>query len=197
MKHFLFFIALIAAFLLISFTYNYYTKPGPIGGEFTLTSSNGKIITEKDIRAKPAVVFFGYTMCPDICPTTMVDMQQWIAQLGPDAKKLGWWFFSVDPERDTPQVMHDYLSSFSDNIVGLSGDPAEVKKVIKSFNIVATKVPGENNDYTYDHTAAVILLRKGGKSYGIIPYQADVGSQSERNGLGIDKLRQLIKDEYN
>lgn len=197
MKQFFFFLALIATFIGFTFVYNYYNQPGPIGCKFTLTSSNGTKITEKDIRAKPAVVFFGYTMCPDICPTTMVDMQHWIEQLGPDAKKLGWWFFSVDPERDTPEVMHSYLSSFSNNIIGLSGNPSEVKKVIKAFNIVAKKVPGENNDYTYDHTAAVILLRKGGKSYGIIPFQADVGAQSERNGIGIDKLRQLIKDEYN
>lgn len=196
MKNFVSFLVLIAAFVGFIYIYNYFMQPGPIGCEFNLISSNGEKITEKDIRAKPAVVFFGYTMCPDICPTTMVDMQNWIEQLGTDANKLGWWFFSVDPQRDTPQVMHSYLSSFPKNIIGISGDAAKVSKVIKAFNIVAKKVPGENNDYTYDHTAAVILLRKGGRSYGIIPFQADVGAQSERNGIGLDKLKQLIKDEY-
>lgn len=196
MKIFVLFLILIGSFLAFIFMYNFYMQPDPIGCKFTLISSNGTKVTEKDIRAKPAVVFFGYTMCPDICPTTMVDMQHWIAQLGKDANKLGWWFFSVDPQRDTPQVMHSYLSSFPKNIIGVSGDPKEVNKVIKAFNIVAKKVPGEGDDYTYDHTAAVILLHKGGRSFGIIPFQADVGSQGERNGIGLDKLKQLIKDDY-
>lgn len=194
MRSFFGFIILIIAFFgLVSFV-NWIKRPGPVGCAFTLTSSNNTPVTEKDIRAKPAVVFFGYTMCPDVCPTTMQDMEVWIKQLGKDADKLGWWFFSVDPEHDTPEVMHDYLSSLPHNIVGITGNPKEVRKVIKAFNIVAIKVPGENNDYTYDHTATVILLNKGGTSFGVIPYQPDVGSNDQRNGIGIDRLKQLIKN---
>ena len=120
MRSFFGFIILIIAFFgLVSFV-NWIKRPGPVGCAFTLTSSNNTPVTEKDIRAKPAVVFFGYTMCPDVCPTTMQDMEVWIKQLGKDADKLGWWFFSVDPEHDTPEVMHDYLSSLPHNIVGIT-----------------------------------------------------------------------------
>lgn len=193
MKTFVLFIVLIVVFIAGAVGYNKYTQPGPVGGPFELTDSNGKVVTEKDIRAKPAVVFFGYTMCPDVCPTTLMDMQRWLTDLGPDADKLGVWFFTVDPEHDTPQVMHDYLSNFSDKIIGISGDPKKVHDVVKSFNIVAIKVPGASGEYTYDHTAAVILLRKGGKPAGIIPYIPDVGSASERDGIAMDKLRNLIE----
>jgi len=193
MKTFVLFIALIVVFIAVAVGYNRYTQPGPVGGPFELTDSNGKVVTEKDIRAKPAVVFFGYTMCPDVCPTTLMDMQRWLTELGPDADKLGVWFFTVDPEHDTPQVMHDYLSNFSDKIIGISGDPKKVHDVVKSFNIVAIKVPGAGGEYTYDHTAAVILLRKGGKAAGIIPYIPDVGSASERDGIAMDKLKNLIQ----
>lgn len=196
MKAFFYFITITSLFIISVFLYNRYTQPGPVGGSFTLIDSNGHLVTEKDIRAKPAVVFFGYTMCPDVCPTTLYDMQQWIKALGKDADKLGFWFFTVDPQRDTPKLMHEYLSNSPKNIIGISGNPAEVAKVIKSFKIVAIKVPGENKDYSFDHTAAVILLHKGGRSFGIIPYQADIGLDNERSGIGIDKLRQLIKDDY-
>ncbi|MDN5249687.1 SCO family protein [Bartonella sp. TP] len=195
MKAFFSFIILTLLFITAVYFYNQHHQPGPVGGAFTLISSNKQIVTEKDIRAKPAVIFFGYTMCPDVCPTTLFDMQQWIKALGNDADKLGFWFFTVDPERDTPEIMNEYLSNSPKNIIGVSGDPAEVRKVIKNFNIVAIKVPGENKDYSYDHTAAVILLHKGGRSFGIIPYQADIGANSERGNIGLDKLRQLIKED--
>lgn len=188
----LFFI-LIIGFIIMVRAYDQLLRPGPIGCAFNLMGSNGQVITEKTVRAKPAVVFFGYTHCPDICPTTLTDISRWLKELGPDADKLGVYFFSVDPARDTPTELHDFLSNISDKIIGVSGDPAEVQKVIKSFNITAVKVPGENSDYTFDHTAAVILFHKGGVVSGIIPYQPDVAS-TERDGIALDKLRNLIEE---
>ena len=167
------FAAIIAVFFIAIFGWAHFTKPKPFGDDFSLIDSNGKTVTQDDIRAQPSAVFFGYTMCPDVCPTTLLDITEWLDALGPDADKIKVWFFTVDPERDTPQVMHDYISNFSDRIIGISGDPQKVHDAIKSFNIVADKVPGKDGDYTYDHTAAVILLRKGGRVRTTIPYQQD------------------------
>ena len=88
--------------------------------------------------------------------------------------------------------MHEYLSNISNKIKGVSGDPKEMQRVIKSFNIVATKVPGEHGEYTYDHTAAVLLLYKGGRLASIVPYRPNVGSESEREGQALDKIRNIL-----
>lgn len=184
-------IAVTAIFIIGLFTINAYFPSRLIGEDFSLTDSNGKTITLADIRARPAVIFFGYTMCPDICPTTLFDMQQWLEALGPDADKLGVYFITVDPERDTPQVLHDYLSNFSDKIIGISGDPEKVHKAVASFNIIARKVEGKDGDYTYDHSAAVILLRPGGKMVGIIPYDPNGSSDGPKTLQVIERLKRL------
>lgn len=193
MKLFVGFISFIVIFIAAIFVYNRIDQPAPLGTEFRLIDSDGHVVTEKDIRAKPSIVFFGYTMCPDICPTTLFDIHNWLQKLKPEeVDKLGIWFFSVDPEHDTPQVMHEYLSNISNKIKGVSGDPKEMQRVIKSFNIVATKVPGEHGEYTYDHTAAVLLLYKGGRLASIVPYRPNVGSESEREGQALDKIRNIL-----
>ena len=94
-------------------------KPGaPLGGPFQLVSASGEPVTEAIFRAKPSVTFFGYTHCPDVCPTALTDFAKWIEELGPDADKLRFIFVTVDPERDTPEVMREYITAFSDRIVG-------------------------------------------------------------------------------
>lgn len=184
------FIFVTIAFIASVFLYDSYVNP-PLGDNFTLIDSNGKAVSEKDLRAKPSAIFFGYTMCPDICPTTLSDLTNWLKELGPDADKINVWFVTVDPERDTPQVLHDYLENFTDKVVGISGAPEKVHKLVESFNIAAQKVPGDNGDYTYDHTAAIILMKKGGRLAGIIPYNINESANELKDEIAITRLKKL------
>lgn len=161
----------------------WWTRPPAPGGAFTLINSNGQTVTEADLRAKPAAVFFGYTHCPEICPTTLFDLQTWLRELGGSADRLNIWFITVDPERDTPQVLHEYLANMP-QITGISGDPQVVRKVANAFNIAAKKVEGDGGDYSFDHTAAVLLLNKGGRLRGMIPYQ-------EKDTIAVEQLKAL------
>ncbi|MGF7157356.1 SCO family protein [Bartonella heixiaziensis] len=169
-------------------------KNKPLGDNFTLTDSNGKIITEADIRSKPSIIFFGFTMCPESCPTTLINLDRWLTALGPNADKLGIWFVTVDPERDTPEVLHEYLSNFNNKIIGISGDPDKVHKMVDSFNIVAEKVPGTDGNYTYNHTAAIFLLKKGGKLAGVIPYEIKEDNDELRDDIAIERLKKLVSN---
>jgi protein SCO1/2 len=133
-----------------------------VGGPFHLEDQNGKPVTDADMKGRPFLVFFGFTHCPDICPTTLFDMSQLMRTLGPDADRAGALFITVDPERDTPSVMKDYLSNFDPHLRGLTGDQASVSAAIKAYRVYAKKVPLENGDYTMDHTAVVYLMDKDG-----------------------------------
>jgi protein SCO1/2 len=108
-------------------------------------------------------VFFGFTHCPDICPTTLFDMSQMMKALGPDAGRVGALFITVDPDRDTPQVLNDYLSNFDPHLRGLTGNQAQIDAATKEYRVYAKKVPLENGDYTMDHTAMVYLMDKDGR----------------------------------
>ncbi|EJF78635.1 SCO1/SenC [Candidatus Bartonella washoeensis] len=169
-------------------------KNKPLGDNFTLIDSNGKTITESDIRSKPSIIFFGFTMCPESCPTTLINLDRWLTALGPNVDKLGIWFVTVDPERDTPEVLHDYLSNFNNKIIGISGDPEKVHKMVDSFKIVAEKVPGTDGNYTYNHTAAVFLLKKGGKLAGVIPYEIKEDNNELRDEIAIERLKKLVSN---
>ena len=133
-----------------------------VGGPFQLEDQNGKAVTDGDMKGKPFLVFFGFTHCPDICPTTLFDMSQLMKALGPDADRTGALFITVDPERDTTKVMSDYLSNFDPHVRGLTGDPAAIAAAVKAYRVYAKKVPLENGDYTMDHTALVYLMDKNG-----------------------------------
>lgn len=139
------------------------TTPGSaIGGPFHLIDQDGKPISEQDIKGKPALIFFGFTHCPDVCPTSLFEMSQILAKLGADANKINADFITVDPERDTPAVMKDYLSSFDPHLRGITGDPAAIAKTLKEYRVYAKKVPLKGGDYTMDHTALVYLMDKDG-----------------------------------
>ncbi|WP_455476678.1 SCO family protein [Bartonella sp. B41] len=166
----------------------------PLGDNFTLIDSNGNTVTEANLRSQPSAVFFGFTMCPESCPTTLTNLDRWLTELGSDADKLGAWFITVDPERDTPEVLHDYLSNFNKNIVGISGDPEKVHKMVSSFDIIAEKVPGTGDNYTYNHTAAIFLLKKGGKLADVIPYEIEDGDSGLKDEIAIEKLKKLISN---
>jgi protein SCO1/2 len=138
-------------------------QPAAIGGPFQLTDQNGKAVTDQSLKGKPTLIFFGYTHCPDICPTSLFEISEVLRAMGKDADKVNAIFISVDPERDTPAVMKDYLASFDPHLEGLSGDPAETAKVITSYRVYAKKVPTKDGDYTMDHTALVYLMDRDGR----------------------------------
>jgi protein SCO1/2 len=135
-------------------------------------------------------VFFGYTHCPDVCPTTLFELDGWLQKVDPDGTKLNAYFVTVDPERDTPQIMDQYVSNVSKRITGISGDPSKVMDMVKGFRVYAKKVPVDekqpNGDYTMDHTASVFLLDSAGGFAGTIAYQEDPD-------VAVKKLENLIK----
>lgn len=136
--------------------------PVAIGGPFVLESGDGQKVSDADLRGAPFLVFFGYTHCPDVCPTTLAQISEILRALGPDAKiKVA--FVTVDPERDTPQLMRDYASSFDPRIIGLSGDRAAVEKVLAEYRVYARKAPGKDGEYTMDHSALIYLMDRDGK----------------------------------
>jgi protein SCO1/2 len=130
-----------------------------IGGPFTLTASDGRTVTQKDFSGEPTLIFFGYTHCPDVCPATLFEMSEVLRALGPD-KKAAALFITVDPERDTPDVLKDYVSSFDPRIIGVTGSREQIDPVLKEFRVYSRKVGNEGNDYTMDHTALVYLMDK-------------------------------------
>ena len=139
------------------------TSASAVGGPFTLTDQDGKQITDADLKGKPFLVFFGYTHCPDVCPTTLFDISEVMRALGPDADRTEALFISVDADRDTPAVLKDYLSSFDPHVRGATGNRGELDKVEKGYRVYAKKVPTGPGDYTMDHTALVYLMDKQGR----------------------------------
>ena len=133
-----------------------------VGGPFHLEDQNGKPFSDQDLKGRPFLVFFGFTHCPDVCPTTLFELSQVFKDLGKDADRTGALFITVDPERDTPATLKDYLSNFDPHLRGLTGDPATVATVLKEYRVYAKKVPLKDGDYTMDHTAIVYLMDKDG-----------------------------------
>ena len=134
-----------------------------IGGPFKLTDQDGHQVTDRDLKGRPFLVFFGFTHCPDVCPTTLFEVSEILRALGPDADRTRALFITVDPERDTPPVMKDYLSSFDRHLSGLTGDPAAVAAAAKAYRVYYKKVPLDQGGYTMDHTAIVYLMDKEGR----------------------------------
>ena len=133
-----------------------------IGGPFRLTDQNGGTVTEQNLKGAPFLVFFGFTHCPEVCPTTLFELSEILRKLGPDGKRVRVVFITIDPERDTPAALKDYLSSFDPRMLALTGDPAEIAAVAKAYRVYYKKVPLEQ-DYTMDHTAIVYLMDKEGR----------------------------------
>jgi protein SCO1/2 len=136
--------------------------PAAIGGPFRLESSNGGAVTDADFKGHPFLVFFGYTHCPDICPTELFDLSQMLKAAGAD-KPLKVLFITVDPERDTAPVLKQYLASFDSRIIGATGTRAQINTVEHEYRVYAQKVPSANGkDYAMDHTAVIYLMDKDG-----------------------------------
>lgn len=155
-----------------------------IGGPFRLTDHRGRAVTERDFRGQPVAIFFGFTHCPDICPTTLGEMTSFIEALGPDADRMHWLFVSVDVGRDTPQAMAAYLEAFDRRIVGLSGTEAQIAQAAQSFRVYYRHVPIEGG-YTMDHSASLFLLDAAGRFAGTVDNQ-------ESEDVALQKLRMLV-----
>ena len=136
--------------------------PAAIGGPFQLTDQSGQTVTEKDMKGRPTLIFFGYTHCPDVCPTSLFEMSEVLRAMGKDADRVNAYFISVDPQRDTAAVMKDYLASFDPHLRGLTGSPETVAKVLSAYRVYAKKIPLKDDDYTMDHTALIYLMDRDG-----------------------------------
>ncbi|PSJ60836.1 SCO family protein [Pseudaminobacter soli (ex Li et al. 2025)] len=144
-----------------------------IGGPFKLTTQDGKPLSNEDLKGSPFAVFFGFTHCPEVCPTTLWEMSEALKALGDKADKLKVLFVSVDPERDTPEFMSRYLKSFDPRIIGLTGSQEAIDAVGKAYRVYSKKVPTDGGDYTMDHTASVYLMDAEGRFSGVISYEED------------------------
>jgi len=156
-----------------------------IGGRFKLQSSAGGELSSENLKGKPFIVFFGFTHCPEICPTTIADISSWLAALGPEGKEIKALFVSVDPERDSVASLKDYLSSFPDRIIGLTGTPEQIAQVAKEYRVYYAKHPLKDGDYTMDHSALIYLMDRDGKLAGTLTYDA-------KPEEAIAKLRRLL-----
>jgi cytochrome oxidase Cu insertion factor (SCO1/SenC/PrrC family) len=140
-------------------------SPPTIGGPFSLTDQNGRTVTDADLKGKPTLLYFGYTYCPDVCPTALLLMETAVESLGPDAaKKVNMVFITIDPERDTPALMKGYVSNFGPTILGLTGTPEQIAKAARAYRVYYQKVPSKDDSpYLMDHSSIIYLLDRNGR----------------------------------
>lgn len=155
------------------------------GGAFTLVDPKGRQVSDQTLRGKPFAIFFGFTRCPDVCPTTLSEMTQLRKRMGADGNKFNIVFVSVDPERDTPADIGTYLTLFDTPIMGLSGSAEQIATIVKAYRIFYKKVPIDGSDYTIDHTATIFLMGREGQFVSSISYDEDAE-------VALQKLRGLI-----
>jgi protein SCO1 len=154
--------------------------------DFSLVDKNEKKIHKFNLMGKPTILFFGFTHCPDVCPTTLNTLSTLLEKLGDDKNKFNIYFISVDPERDNTKILRDYLSSFDSKINGLTGDPKQIQILTSQFGIYVKKVLQNNGDYTMDHSAMMLLLDKNTKLVSTLTYQ-------ESQSVALDKLKNLLR----
>ena len=137
--------------------------PVPIGGAFSLQDGNGRVVTDRQFRGRWMLVYFGYTHCPDACPTALQDMANAMDALGPQKSRVAAVFITVDPERDTPPVMKEYVAAFDADITGLSGSPAAVAAVARAYRVYYAKHPNKDGSYEMDHSSIIYLMNPEGE----------------------------------
>ena len=150
----------------------------------TLDGTDGRPHSLTDFRGKAVVVFFGYTHCPDVCPTTLGDIAGWQEELGDAAKDLRVFFVTVDPERDSVETLREYVS-WVPGVIGVSGSPEEIAKAVKAFRIYARKSPLAGGGYNMDHSSMLLLFDRDGEYAGLIGYQ-------EEDARALASLRKLL-----
>lgn len=136
---------------------------GPVGGPFSLIDYDDVPFTFRDLLGKPSLVYFGFTRCPDICPTTLFQLSEVLSRLGPDADRINALFITVDPDRDTPAQMKSYLSAFDPHLRGLTGDKAHLAVAWDIYGVTATIVPTTSDNYNMDHTSTVFVLDRNAR----------------------------------
>jgi protein SCO1 len=156
-----------------------------IGGKFALIDDDGKPFTDVELKGKWHLVFFGYTHCPDICPTALNDLSLALTQLGGKEKEVGIVFISVDPERDTPGVLKSYIGSFGGAIVGLTGTPQEVAEAAKAYHVNYAKHPTADGGYDMDHSAVIYIMDPQGR------FTATFGPD-DTSDMMVTRLRKLL-----
>lgn len=134
-----------------------------VGGPFELTDQDGKRVSDTQFRGKLMLVFFGYIFCPDVCPTTLLDVGQALEKLGKDAGQVQPIFITIDPERDTPAAMKDFLGNFDPRVIGLTGTPSEIQAAAKAYRVYYAKAAGKERDYLMDHSVFIYLMDRDGK----------------------------------
>jgi protein SCO1/2 len=155
-----------------------------IGGPFTLTGSDGQPFPSSRLDGKPAAIFFGFTHCPDVCPTTLARLVKLRRTLGKGDQAMSILFITVDPERDGPAEVGSYTGLFNAPIIGLTGRPADIDRVKKQFGVFSAKVEQPGADYSVDHTAAVFLMDRNGKFVSTL-------SPEEGDAVALEKLRRI------
>jgi protein SCO1/2 len=138
-----------------------------------LIDHRSQVVQPADWIGRPSMVFFGFTWCPDICPTTLSNISGWLEELGTDANRLNIALISVDPERDTPEVLAEYIANFDPRISGLTGSIGQIAQAAADFRATYRKVPSDGADYTMDHTAGVFLFHPDGRFASIIDFHED------------------------
>ena len=160
-------------------------KVGP-GGPFRLVDTKGQTVTDQTLKGKPYAIFFGFTRCPDVCPTTMNRMALLHKKLGKEADGMNVVFVSVDPEHDKREDIASFLSIFDVPAIGLTGDPAELQRMEKAYAIYVERVPLPDGDYTIDHSAQILLFDRNGRF-------VDTMDSHEEEGKAVAQLRNLIR----
>ncbi len=156
-----------------------------IGGPFKLTSHKGRPVTDADLRGRPFLVFFGFTHCPDVCPTTLAALTARYEALGPSAKELTTILVTVDPERDTQELLALYMEAFDPSFIALRGSVAEIDAMVKTYRAYAQKVPLAGGEYTMDHSGSVYMMDRAGRFVGTL-------DRHESEEVQLAKLRRLI-----
>jgi protein SCO1/2 len=170
-------------------TYTWFDRSNeeaPYGAPFQMTDMNGQPITEAAFAGHPSAVFFGFTHCPEVCPTTLFEMKGWFDKLGDEGKNIKAYFISVDPARDTPQLLKDYISNVTDRVTGITGTEDSIAELAKAWGVYYKKVDTSGGDYTMDHTALVFLLDSKARFHGTIAY-------GENPDTALAKMKRLSK----
>ena len=162
------------------------TKEFTIGSPFSLIDHRGRVITEQDFVGHPSALFFGFTHCPEVCPTTMSKLSMLLDELGTKAKKIKVYFVTLDPERDTPEVLMDFLSAFNERFIAITGNINDVESLAKSWKVYWKRTETSDGGYTLDHTASVLLLNSNSNFVGTIGWK-------EEEAVVLEKLKRLAE----
>ncbi|MBC8792129.1 MAG: hypothetical protein C6Y20_11025 [Tagaea sp. CACIAM 22H2] len=190
--------ALVVVSLAVTFAFREHAAPGApetaiprdaramFGGPFSIGDMRGGRLTERDLIGRPSLLFFGFTNCPDVCPTTLTEIADWLDRLGDAGREMTAYFVTVDPERDTAPFLREYLAAFDDRIVGLVGDENETHRIAEAWRVHYRRVPLEGGNYTMDHTASVFMIDRKGQFAGTIDFHED-------REVALAKLRTLVR----